>query len=239
MHPLLSEALTAHGGLDRWRRYKTLSATVVTGGALWGLKGLTQDSEPRRVTVTLDHQWATLAPFGAPDWRTVFKPDRVLICDSSDRIIAERADPRAAFAGHVADTPWDPLHRAYFSGYALWTYLVTPFLLAEPDIALTDIDPIEQDGETWRGLRAHFPARIATHSADQDFYFGPDGLLARHDYNVDVAGGFGGAHLVSDFVEVSGFRFPTRRRAYRRGDDGQPILDPVMVSIDLSDFSLA
>ncbi len=239
MLPLLSEALAAHGGLDRWRRYQTLSATVVTGGAFWGIKGLVQDSDPRRITLTLDHQWATLAPFGAPDWRTVFRPDRMAICDSSDRIIAERDDPRSAFAGHGVDTPWDPLHRAYFSGYALWTYLTTPFLLAEPDVVVTAIAPIEQDGEVCRGLRARFPARIATHSAEQDFYFGPDGLLARHDYHVDVAGGLAAAHLVSDFVEVAGFRFPTRRRAYRRDDDGHPVLDPVMVSIDLSEFSLA
>jgi len=239
MHRLLTEALVAHGGLERWRSYQTLSATIVTSGAFWGMKGLVQDSDPRRITVTLDHEWATLAPFGAPDWRSVFRPERIAICDSSDRVVAERMDPRSAFAGHEIDTPWDPLHRAYFNGYALWTYLTTPFLLAEPDVGIEDIPPIEAGGETWRGLRATFPARIATHSTLQDFYFGPDGLLARHDYHVDVAGGFAGAHLVSDFVEVAGFRFPTRRRAYRQGEDGMPILDPVMVSIDVSDFALA
>jgi hypothetical protein len=42
-------------------------------------------------------------------------------------------------------------------------------------------------------LHARFPASIATHGGLQDFYFGDDLLLRRHDYNVDVAGGFGGA----------------------------------------------
>lgn len=32
-------------------------------------------------------------------------------------------------AGHQMNTPWDPLHRAYFNGEAMWTYLTTPFLL--------------------------------------------------------------------------------------------------------------
>jgi hypothetical protein len=41
-----------------------------------------------------------------------------------------RRSPKDSFAGHQMNTPWDPLHRAYFNGEALWTYLTTPFLLA-------------------------------------------------------------------------------------------------------------
>jgi hypothetical protein len=40
----------------------------------------------------------------------------------------------------------------------------------------------------WRGLRARFPDRIASHSKAQDFYFGEDFLLRRHDYNLEIAG---------------------------------------------------
>ncbi len=36
-------------------------------------------------------------------------------------VIVERTEPRAAFTGHAKTTPWEPLHRAYFNGYALWT----------------------------------------------------------------------------------------------------------------------
>jgi nitrilase len=46
------------------------------------------------------------------------------------------------------------------------------------------------------------------------------------------------AQLVSAFVEAQGLRFPTRRRAYQRGPDLRPKPDPLMVSIDLSDFAL-
>jgi hypothetical protein len=55
---------------------------------------------------------------------------------------------------------------------------------------------------------------------------------------VDVAGGFAAAQLVSEFVEVQGRRFPTRPRAYQRSADMRPKLDPLMVSIDLTDFAL-
>jgi hypothetical protein len=239
MHPLLAEALDAHGGLDRWHRFFSLAATIVTGGQFWGMKGIDQDSDPRRVTVDLRREWSSLDPYGNPDWVSVCTPDRVAIEDRSRTVIAERDDPRAAFAGHDMTTPWDPLHRAYFNGYALWTYLNTPFVLAEPDFQIADIAPLESGGETWRGLRALFPDRLATHSRAQDFYFGPDGLLRRHDYHVDVAGGFAAAHLVSEFVEVDGIHLPTRRRAYQRNDDLTPRLDPLMVSIDLSDFAFA
>jgi hypothetical protein len=81
----------------------------------------------------------------------------------------------------------------------------------------------EKEGaEVWRVLRARFPSSIATHSPVQDFFFGEDFLLRRHDYSVDVAGGFGAAQLTSDYVEVQGTRLPTKQRAHTRGPDRRP-----------------
>jgi hypothetical protein len=88
-------------------------------------------------------------------------------------------------------------------------------------------------------LRARFPESIATHSVLQDFFFGDDLLLRRHDYNVDAAGGFAAAQLASDYVEADGIRLPSRRRAYIRGADFRPRLDPLMVSIDISDVQFS
>jgi hypothetical protein len=76
-------------------------------------------------------------------------------------------------------------------------------------------------------------------SKELDFYFGDDFLLRRHDYHVDVAGGFPAAQYVHDIVEVDGLRFPTKRRAYLRGPNLKPIRDLLMVSIDLSNFRLS
>ena len=87
-------------------------------------------------------------------------------------------------------------------------------------------------------LRATFPDNIASHSTEQDFYFGEDFLLRRHDYNVDISPGLTGAQLVSEIVETQGIRFPTKRRAYQRGSDKRPIYEQLMVSIDLSNFRL-
>jgi hypothetical protein len=75
------------------------------------------------------------------------------------------------------------------------------------------------------------------HCLVQDFFFGEDLLLRRHDYSVNVAGGFRAAQLTSDYVEANGIRLPTKRRAYARGPDRRPILEMLMVSIDISDVS--
>jgi len=36
---------------------------------------------------------------------------------------------------------WDELHRAYFNGEALWTYLTAPFLLARDDVRVEEVEP--------------------------------------------------------------------------------------------------
>jgi hypothetical protein len=89
--------------------------------------------------------------------------------------------------------------------------------------------------ETWRVLRAYFPGSIETHNLIQDFFFGEDLMLRRHDYSVNIAGGFKAAQLTSDYVVANGICLPTKRRAYTRGQDRRPILEMLMVSIDFSE----
>jgi hypothetical protein len=93
--------------------------------------------------------------------------------------------------------PWDVLDRAYFNGYAVWTYLTTQFHFAMPAFIVEEIEPWREDDELWRGLRVTYPPNIASHSRQQDFYFRPDFLLRRHDYHVEASGGFAAAQYVS------------------------------------------
>jgi hypothetical protein len=235
MNELLSDIVRAHGGFSRWRALNQVEATIVTGGSLWALKGLVQDPNPRHMTVALHQQRSSLKPFGNPDGHTEFTPDRIAIMRGNGSIVAERIDPRASFAGHQMTTAWDSLHRAYFNGYALWLYLTTPFLLAREGVRVYEIEPWVEQDETWSVLRAEFADSIATHSRVQDFFFGDDLLLRRHDYNVDVSGGFAAAQLVHDYIMADGIRLPSKRRAYTRGPDRKPDLDSLMVSIDISE----
>ena len=235
MNALLDQILEAHGGVARWQRSAKVQASIVSGGSLFALKGLPQDSDPRRMTVWLHEQRASVRPFGAPDQRTMFTPDRIAIEKLDGTVVAERRAPRASFAGHQVSTPWDPLHRAYFNGYALWTYLTTPLLLTMDGVRIEETDPWREGPEPCRVLRAHFPDSIETHSPIQDFFFGEDLLLRRHDYSLDVAGGFAAAQLISDYTEADGIRLPTKRRAFARAPDRRPIRDVLLVSIDIGD----
>ena len=200
------------------------------------MKGLTQDSAPRQMTVWLHEQRASVTPFGGPDQLTAFSPDRIAIEKTDGTVIAERSAPRESFRDHGENSPWDPLHRAYFNGYALWSYLTMPFLFTWPGVATEEIEPWLEGTQHWRRLRVTFPEHIATHCAVQDFYFGEDLLLRRHDYKVDISGGLPAAQYLGDYLEADGLRMPGKRRAYRRGPDGQADMGALLVAIDLSDI---
>jgi hypothetical protein len=99
-----------------------------------------------------------------------------------------------------------------------------------------EIDPWQEGQQTWRRLKVIFPERIATHAREQVSYFGPDGLLRRHDYDVDVLGGATGAHYVDDYQSHGGIMIPHRRRVYARDADNHPVMSPVLITIDIGDL---
>lgn len=235
---LLAEVLDAHGGLARWRTVDGLGSTILGGGQLWSLKGVDAPTSPRSVYTSVRRQHAVVAPFGSPDWHLDWSPERVAIETELGGVVAERADPRAAFAGHTLETPWDPLHAAYFTGYAMWLYHALPFVLAAPGVEVEEIAPVLQDGVRLRGLLARLPPALHSHTRVQRFYFDPAGLLRRHDYDVDVLGGAAAGHLLGDYVEVEGFQFPTRRRVHPRLPDGSLVRDIETIRIDLSEYRI-
>lgn len=154
-------------------------------------------------------------------------------------MVEELLQPRASFQGHTLETPWSDLQLAYFVGCAMWTYLNTPFLLARPGVESEEIEPWKEAGETWRRLKVRLPEDIATHSTEQTLYFDQQGLLKRHDYDVEISGGTPAAHYVSDLKEFSGIVFPTKRRIFPRQPDGHSVSEPLVVSIDLDQFVLS
>jgi len=54
---------------------------------------------------------------------------------------------------------------------------------------------------------------------------------------INIAGGFAASQLTSDYIVADDIHLPTRRRAYTRGPGCRPILDMLMVSIDISEVS--
>jgi hypothetical protein len=239
MNELLRKIFDAHGSLERWHSYNKVEATIVSGGGFFALKGVLPDADRRRMAVWLHEERSSVTPFGAPDQRTMFTPDRITIEKLDGTIVAERYAPKDSFAGHQMHTPWDPLHLAYFNGEALWTYLATPFVFAMDGFRIEETAPWREGKETWRVLRVYFPGSIGTHCEVQDFFFDEKLELRRHDYSVNVAGGFAAAQLMLEYTEANGMRLPSKRRAYTRGPDRRPILDMLMVSIDIGDVAFS
>ena len=166
-----------------------------------------------------------------------FEPGRITIQTESGRLVDSRDDPRSFFRGQTPDTPWDDMHVAYFGSYALWNYLTIPFLCTYPGFVTEELAPWEENGEQWRPLKVIVPDSIASHSREQVVYFGPDGLLRRHDYTVDVMGGAPGSNYAADYCNVGGIVVPTKRRVYAPDANKRKIPEPVLVAIDIRDIS--
>jgi len=172
-----------------WGRFTTVTVHGINGGVLWGAKGKGKTLEDATITIDLHNEKVSHWPFGSPDRRSRFEPQRVGIEDANGKVVEELLRPRESFKGHTLETPWNDLQLAYFAGCAMWTYLNTPFLLARPGVESEEIEPWKEAGETWRRLKVRFPNDIATHSTEQTLYFDQKGLLKRHDYDVEISGG--------------------------------------------------
>jgi hypothetical protein len=235
---LLDLAVKAHGGLDRWNKVSSIEIAVSITGGIWYVKGqpdvlkdivMVADTDRERVVTT----------FVGQDRRTVFEPGRVVIGKLDGTVIEARDDPEQSFQGQTEDTPWDSIQVAYFSGEALWTYLNAPFIFTQERFACEEIDPIEVEGETWRRLKVVFPEQVKSHTREQIFCFGPDGLLRRHDYTVDILGGATGLNFASDYRDVDGLMFPTKRRVYAYEGDYQLVPEPLLVAVDIAQITLS
>ena len=237
MTPLLKVAIDAHGGLERWSKVRTIVASASITGAIWTLKGQPDYLDDIVMRVDTAEQ-RVVTEFPARDRRLTFTPERVTLEEPKGRLSQERGDPEASFIGQSRETPWDPLHVAYFHGEALWTYLNSPFLYAQPGFATEEIAPIQVGGEQWRRLRVTFPDRIKSHSRVQISCFGADGLLRRHDYTVDILGGATGLNYALDYQDIEGLKFFTKRRVYAYEGDYMLVPEPVLVSIDVSHIAL-
>ena len=234
---LLDLAVKAHGGLDRWNKLKAIKVAASITGAIWFVKGkgdflknVVLTAETRNERVTID--------FPGQDKRAVFKPNRIMIEKGDGTLIEARDNPEKSFEGQQRETPWDEIHVAYFVGEALWTYLNTPFLYTHDGFTTEEIPSIKVEGETWRRLKVTFPDNVKSHSKVQISSFGPDGLLRRHDYTVDILGGATGLNYASDYRDVDGIIVPTKRRVYAYEGDYQLVKEPLLVAIDMGEITL-
>ena len=237
MTELLDLAVNAHGRLDRWNRVKAIEVAASITGAIWFVKGKGDVLKNVVVTVETRDERVTV-DFPGQDKRAVFEPGRVVIERADKTPIEVRDDPEKSFEGQERETPWDDIDVAYFAGEALWTYLNTPFLYARDDFTTEEIPSIRVEDEIWRRLKVTFPESVKSHTREQISCFGPDGLLRRHDYTVDILGGATGLNYASDYRDVDGIIVPTKRRVYAYEGDYQLVKEPLLVAIDMGEITL-
>ena len=107
MSELLDAVIASHGGLGRWNVVRSVNVTFNFSGALLDLKGFPGHHRPT-ASVDVRQPRAVIQRLGSdPDDRWIFTKDRVWIEQRDGWVVEERSEPRAAFAGHNRETPWD------------------------------------------------------------------------------------------------------------------------------------
>jgi hypothetical protein len=240
MTDLVDWVLAQHGGADRWKGADTISAKVHVYGAFWPYKGQPDLLGFETVTADLRRQRISMTPFGR--CRTLqfnAAEDLVTITDADSTVVDQLSHPRASMVGYQEDTKWSPTQMGYFISYATWSYLTEPVLFTLPGVETREIEPWEEDGETWRRLEVTFPDTIASHSKVQTYYFeSKTGLQRRMNYDVEVNGWAKVAHYTSEHKDFDGLLVPTRRRVLRRDEQNIAIHDFAAILLDVDDVQL-
>jgi hypothetical protein len=212
---LVERAIAAHGGREVWQQTSAVQFSLVRGtGALLALKGFGRTFPAPRAFEVRPHDRVTIF-HRYPDDRHVgrFADGTVSIEDLDGREAPlTSVGHRHTFEGFAKYRRWSSLDALYFFGYALWHYHVLPFTLGEARLlrVLTRAGTVE-------GIDVLFPHTIHTHSRRQQFYFGDDGRIVRHDYVAEVVGGWAhGAHFWEDYDASGQLSIARRRRVVFR-----------------------
>jgi hypothetical protein len=233
----IDDAVKAHGGLDRWRAVRSLSAPLSIGGSLWADRGHDGVLADAAVFIDPHRQRVEFSGFGPQRLRTWYEPRLVIVLTEDGIEVDRRRDPRASFTQDAAAL-WDDVQVAHFASYAIWNYLTLPFLLTTPEVQVSEVEPWPAADPSWRRVRADFgEAPIETHNRVQYYNFDSENLLVRHDYDADVLGGVPASNQASAYREFGGLLFPTRRRVTARDSNGAAGTGPVLVSIDFGDIT--
>jgi len=239
MSELINRSIFVHGGYSRWTLYCSLKVKINSGGTLWEIKGHPGLFTEVNLTIKMLEQQIYFSDFGAPGLKAMYTPYKVSLLNDEDEPLQELSAPRLTFTGHKLNEQWSLLQAVYFLGYAIWNYTNCPYYFAQPEFLATEIEPWRENGEIWRRALVRFPAGTPSHSGSQIYYFSPDGLIRRQDYQIDISGGLRIAHYLSDYVDILGFQFSTKRRLYIREEDRMPMINgPLVLSVDYSEFEL-
>lgn len=212
---LVERAIAAHGGLRQWQATTSIRLPFQSGsGSLLHLKGFGHTFPAPSEFEVRPHEGVTLF-HGYPDERHLGRFVNGNVCiepvDGHDMPLTSTGH-RRKMTGWSKYRRWTPLDALYFFGYALLHYHLLPFTLGEAHL----VRVLERRGIP-EGIDVVFPEHRHTHCPRQQFYFGADGRIVRHDYVSEVIGGWArGAHFWEDYLRCDGLLIARRRRVMAR-----------------------
>ena len=235
---LLAEVIQAHGGRESWRASPELVAQVSAGGLAVAAKLQRSGLHNLEARIATDRQRVVFTPYPRRGHRGVFESGAVRIEAADGSVIHQRSQPRDDLRRPRRNLWWDHLDLLYFGAASLWTYMATPFIFTQTGFDVAARGQWAEHGQVWRSLAVTFPADVHTHSRQQVYHVGDDGLIRRHDYTAEEFGAWAkSAHYWCDHAAFDGLIVPRKRRVLLRRSDGRSLSHPLLVWINVDDVS--
>ena len=229
---LLDDAIDACGGLARWNSLSRFTLHLSVGGSLFSDAGHAREFKDVTAEGSTRTQSVRFTGITGGEQSGAFQPDAITIESLDGQVLRTWRNPSLAFPAASAPALADELHLVFFCGVAIWNYLTIPFLLAHPDVVLEELSPRSEGTETWRRLRAQFPAHLITLAPEQIFYFDQNALQRRTDHDLF---GMKVAHHSWAHDNFGGIVVPTLRRVQTLQADGTQIAKPVLMDVEIFD----
>jgi hypothetical protein len=231
---LLDRVLRAGGGLDLWRRMRRFTVHMSIRGALIAsrcpgvkLPEFVAEGDTREPALEI-------IGFTALDLRALYRPDWTALERPPDGVrLHERGAAPKELTRQLQSATWDYLQLAHYCGGLIWSYLTTPFVLAEPDFECEELKSMKVHGQRWRRLKVLYPARLATHAREQTLYFDGQGLLRRLDTSAVHADRTRVAHIFAGHQRYSGILVPTMSRVLTIEASGALVDKPPLLDVEI------
>jgi len=230
---LLDHVLHASGGLDLWRRMRRFTVHMSIRGALIAARCAGVKLPEFVVEGDTREPALEITGFTALDLRVLYRPDwTALERPDGCRLHEHRATPEE-LTRQLQSATWDHVHLAHYCGGLIWSYLTTPFVLAEPDFECEELESMKVHGQRWRRLKVLYPARLVTHAREQTLYFDRQGLLRRLDTSAVHADGTQIAHIFAGHQRYSGILVPTMSRVLTVEASGALVDKPPLLDVEI------
>lgn len=227
MSTLLEEVIDAHGGLQTWQSLTDLVTHFEIDGSVCA-HGAPMGFSAAQAFFSLRHPYIIMTDQqGGP----------ILMIDSDQLESGESQDHSdllfapGTFALDASSHSHHVRKEAYSLARALRHYVTAPFLYAAPGFATEEVDPWNEDGETWRVLKVAFPPHIEAPARTQYAYYGADRFLRRTRYHLDTSPLQEFVNYAHSYDRVDGIWLPTTREVLACDPRGYKMPDQHYASV--------